>query len=160
MLQATPGRAYPPLPGFADLHRSMQRGSFHTSAEWLPLPPSVTVESTTSTVPTTVGAAAIGSLLRPATAPVVAAARPPAARTGLMSPTRPATASSTPCSCEVTCVNSYNHDHRPAMTTTTNSVFRGGAVEAVTPIADALPRTGLLPMQRSARCFLLMCERT
>ena len=32
------------LPSFQGLHQSLQRGSFHMSSEWLPLPPTITVE--------------------------------------------------------------------------------------------------------------------
>ena len=59
MLQSTPGGDHPPLPSCADLYRNLQRGSFHTSAEWLPLPPSITAEAAVSAVPTPTGTAAV-----------------------------------------------------------------------------------------------------
>ena len=41
--QVAPGGSLPPLPSFLELHRCLQCGSFQISAEWLPLPPSLTV---------------------------------------------------------------------------------------------------------------------
>jgi hypothetical protein len=42
-LQVSGAPEAPELPNFQALHRSLQRGSFHISSEWLPLPASVTV---------------------------------------------------------------------------------------------------------------------
>jgi hypothetical protein len=50
----------PPPPTFVELHRSLQRGSFHTSAEWLPLPVAVTVDIASATL-TPQGAAALAT---------------------------------------------------------------------------------------------------
>jgi hypothetical protein len=44
------GGDFPAAPTFHELHRGMQRGSFHMSAEWLPLPASVTVDPLPATV--------------------------------------------------------------------------------------------------------------
>lgn len=44
------GGEIPKAPTFQELHRGMQRGSFHMSAEWLPLPASVTLEPQLVTV--------------------------------------------------------------------------------------------------------------
>lgn len=50
----------PAAPTFSELHRGMQRGSFHMSAEWLPLPASVTVEPPPATV-TPLGATSVNT---------------------------------------------------------------------------------------------------
>lgn len=58
-LQAVGGEI-PPAPTFQELHRGMQRGSFHMSAEWLPLPSSVTVEPQLGTI-SPLGAASVNT---------------------------------------------------------------------------------------------------
>ena len=47
-LQVSNTATAPPLPNFKELHRSLQRGSFHMFSEWLPLPLALTVEPTTA----------------------------------------------------------------------------------------------------------------
>jgi hypothetical protein len=59
-LQSSTGGDQPQPPRFTELHRSLQRGSFHTSSEWLPLPMSVTVDTPAATL-TPQGAAAIAT---------------------------------------------------------------------------------------------------
>ena len=46
LLQTHDGGDLPPVPDFKELYRVLQRGSFHISSEWLPLPPTLTVEPT------------------------------------------------------------------------------------------------------------------
>ena len=59
-LHQTPaGGTPPPLPSFQELHRCLQRGSFQASAEWLPLPPSLTVAPPAPASITPVGVSAI-----------------------------------------------------------------------------------------------------
>lgn len=48
------------LPSFQGLHQSLQRGSFHMSSEWLPLPASMTVELQPATL-TPAGAASLAT---------------------------------------------------------------------------------------------------
>ena len=45
-LQLSTGGDQPQTQKFMELHQSLQQGSFHTSVEWLPLPMSVTVDTT------------------------------------------------------------------------------------------------------------------
>jgi hypothetical protein len=59
-LQVGVGGDIPTAPTFQELHRGMQRGSFHMSAEWLPLPASVTVEPPLMTV-SPLGAASVNT---------------------------------------------------------------------------------------------------
>ena len=59
--QAPAGAGVPPPPSFQELHRCLQRGSFQASAEWLPLPPSLTVVPTAPMTMTPAGAAAIAA---------------------------------------------------------------------------------------------------
>ena len=54
------GAAAPTLPSFQELHRTLQRGSFHLSSEWLPLPASVTVEPSAILL-TPMGAASVAT---------------------------------------------------------------------------------------------------
>ena len=49
-LQVGDGTSAVTLPSFQGLHQSLQRGSFHMSSEWLPLPSSLTVEPIVSTL--------------------------------------------------------------------------------------------------------------
>lgn len=49
-LQVSDGTTAVALPSFQGLHQSLQRGSFHMSSDWLPLPSSVTVEPSAVTL--------------------------------------------------------------------------------------------------------------
>lgn len=49
-LQVRGDGALPELPSFQGLHQCLQRGSFHMSSEWLPLPATVTVEPAAATL--------------------------------------------------------------------------------------------------------------
>lgn len=49
-LQVSDGTTGVALPSFQGLHQSLQRGSFHMSSDWLPLPSSVTVEPSAATL--------------------------------------------------------------------------------------------------------------
>lgn len=51
----------PEVPDFRELLRDLQRGSFHTSASWLPLPAAVTVEPSQLGGPTAVGTASVST---------------------------------------------------------------------------------------------------
>ena len=59
-VQSSMGRDLPPLPSFQELHRCLQRGSFPSSSEWLPLPPTITVEPASHAV-TSVGMATVAA---------------------------------------------------------------------------------------------------
>lgn len=59
-LQVHNGEDRPPVPSFQELHRCLSRGSFPASSEWLPLPPSVTVEPSAPAL-TPVGVAAVSA---------------------------------------------------------------------------------------------------
>ena len=60
-LQISDGTAPVVLPTFQGLHQSLQRGSFHMSSEWLPLPTSLTVDPTSAVIMSPVGAASIAT---------------------------------------------------------------------------------------------------
>ena len=73
-LQVSDGTSAVPLPSFQGLHQSLQRGSFHMSSEWLPLPASLTVEPTTMAAMAPAGAISIATrTTRASTASVTSA---------------------------------------------------------------------------------------
>lgn len=163
----------PTVPDFRGLLLTLQRGSFHMSAEWLPLPASVTIEPSTATMAhagaasvatrttrASTTSASVTSGLTTVTGGRTATNASTAASSYVANPTQRATLSLIPYSYARRCGSSCVHIHPQPTTQVMNSAFPGGVAGAAIRIAVERPRIAPLPVRANAPAYWLTCALT
>ena len=163
----------PELPTFTDLLRDLQRGSFHLSSSWLPLPASVTVDP--STLPATAGTPSVTTRsTRASTAASTVSTLTAATGGGRTSGSGGAGNTSTQGTFVTNPARDAEFDalqlrgqmrdllraHPPPANDSGNEFSPGGGEVAATRTAAVRPRTGHLPTPRSGLGFSPMCVPT